>query len=120
MNSGITRRTFLKISGGTVLGGLASAAGIGALTHGAWAESPSMKPDRVVPTFCELCFWKCGVLAYVKDDKVYKIEGNPKHPLSNGMLCPRGAGAVGSPTTRTGCGSRCCGRRPSPARRGAR
>ena len=53
-------------------------------------------PDRVVPTFCELCFWKCGVLAYVKDDKVYKLEGNPKHPLSNGKLCPRGAGGVGA------------------------
>lgn len=36
------------------------------------------------------------MLAYVKDDKVYKLEGNPKHPLSKGKLCPRGAGGVGA------------------------
>ncbi|MDP1825661.1 MAG: molybdopterin-dependent oxidoreductase [Archangium sp.] len=61
-----------------------------------WANDRTVTPDRVVPTFCELCFWKCGVLASVKDEKVYKLEGNPKHPLSNGKLCPRGVGGIGA------------------------
>ena len=49
----------------------------------------------MMPSFCELCFWKCGILAHVKNGRVTKIQGNPKDPLSNGMLCPRGAGGTG-------------------------
>jgi len=48
-----------------------------------------------VPTFCEICFWKCGVLAHVKGGRVTKITGNPDHPLSRGRLCPRGTGGTG-------------------------
>jgi thiosulfate reductase / polysulfide reductase chain A len=94
----LNRRTFLRISGTTVIGAAAASAGL--LSFGkastALAGDRTVTPDRVVPTFCELCFWKCGVLAYVKDEKVYKLEGNPKHPLSNGKLCPRGAGGIGA------------------------
>ncbi|MFO0567446.1 MAG: molybdopterin-dependent oxidoreductase [Polyangiaceae bacterium] len=92
----MNRRTFLKISGTTVIGGLAASAGLVSLMPKAQANDVRVTPDRVVPTFCELCFWKCGVLAYVKNDKVYKLEGNPKHPLSNGKLCPRGTGGLGA------------------------
>jgi thiosulfate reductase/polysulfide reductase chain A len=35
------------------------------------------------------------VKAHVKDGRVTKVVGNPDHPLSRGMLCPRGAGANG-------------------------
>ncbi|HEY6001346.1 MAG TPA: molybdopterin-dependent oxidoreductase [Anaeromyxobacter sp.] len=92
----MNRRKFLRVTGGTVLGGLAAGA-LGGLAREAGArDGKSITPDRIVPSFCEICFWKCGVLAYVKDERVYKIEGNPRHPLSNGLLCPRGAGAVGA------------------------
>ena len=91
----INRRSFLQISGATVLGGMAVATGLLKLGR-AHAIPPETIPDRIVPTFCELCFWKCGVLAYVKDETVYKIEGNPKHPLSGGKLCPRGLGGIGA------------------------
>jgi len=94
--SAMNRRTFLKAAGGGAAGA-AAIAGLGPLGDAIAADPPEgVVPDRVVPTFCELCFWKCGVLAYVKDGRVYKIEGNPKHPLSNGRLCPRGAGGVGA------------------------
>jgi thiosulfate reductase/polysulfide reductase chain A len=92
----VDRRTFLKITGSTVVGAAAASA-VPSFALDADAAAPKgIKPDRVVPSFCELCFWKCGVLAYVKDEKVYKIEGNPAHPLSNGRLCPRGTGGVGA------------------------
>ena len=96
MASSINRRTFLRISGTTVVGAAAVSAGLATLPTKSWANDRVLSPDRVVPTFCELCFWKCGVLAYVKDEKVYKLEGNPKHPLSNGKLCPRGTGGIGA------------------------
>ena len=56
---------------------------------------PGTDGDRVVPTFCELCFWRCGVQAHVKGGRVTKLVGNPDHPLSRGRLCPRGAGGTG-------------------------
>jgi thiosulfate reductase/polysulfide reductase chain A len=56
---------------------------------------PRTDGDRTVPSFCELCFWKCGILAHVKNGRVTKIKGNPKDPLSRGRLCPRGAGGTG-------------------------
>jgi thiosulfate reductase/polysulfide reductase chain A len=49
-----------------------------------------------IPTFCEMCFWRCGGIAHLRDGKLWKFEGNPKDPQSNGRLCPRGTGAVGA------------------------
>lgn len=92
MSTPLNRRTFLKISGATVIGGILGGAGLLPSPDALGAQDSSVIPDRVVSTMCELCFWKCGVNAYVKDEKVYKLEGNPKHPLSNGKLCPRGTG----------------------------
>src|SRR5215208_1816206 len=90
-----TRRDFIRI--GAVGGGAVAATG---LTTNWWdlqahpIPDPKTDGDHVVPSFCELCFWKCGVLAHVKDGKVTKIVGNPAHPLSKGKLCPRGEGAT--------------------------
>ena len=57
--------------------------------------NPGTDGERVVPSFCELCFWKCGILAHVRDGRVTKIRGNPRDPLSKGRLCPRGTGGTG-------------------------
>ena len=90
------RREFIRIgtgaAGATVFGGLTTD------WFGLYANAlpdPNTNGDRVVPTFCELCFWKCGVLAHVKNGRVTKIKGNPRDPLSGGRLCPRGAGGTG-------------------------
>ncbi len=88
----VSRRRFLKITA-------ASVAALGAA--GTFAESlsngkPAEKGLRQVPTFCDLCFWKCGAIATVRDGKLWKIEGNPLDPLSRGRLCPRGTGGVGA------------------------
>ena len=95
--SAITRRKFIQIGAAT-----AGVAAVGSgLTTNWWGldrnpvKDPGTDGDKVVASFCELCFWNCGVLAHVKDGRVTKITGNPDHPLSKGMLCPRGAGATG-------------------------
>jgi len=94
---GIGRRKFIQI--GAASAGVA-AVGSGLATRwwgldGNPVADPGTEGDKVVPTFCELCFWNCGVLAHVRDGKVTKLTGNPDHPLSKGMLCPRGAGGTG-------------------------
>lgn len=35
------------------------------------------------------CHDNCGVLMYVKDGKLAKIEGDPENPYNQGRLCPR-------------------------------
>ncbi len=93
----LSRRTFIQIGGAT-----AGAAALGSGLVSNWwgldpdvVHDPGTEGERIVPTFCELCFWKCGVLAHVVDGRVTKLTGNPDHPLSRGMLCPRGAGGTG-------------------------
>jgi thiosulfate reductase/polysulfide reductase chain A len=48
------------------------------------------KGNGYIPTMCEMCVWRCGVLAKVRDGRVVKLEGNPAHPHSKGKLCARG------------------------------
>ncbi len=93
----ITRRKFIQI-GAAGAGGLAAASGLGTKWWGLDRNpvaDPGTEGEKVVASYCELCFWGCGVLAHVKDGRVTKVTGNPEHPLSRGMLCPRGAGATG-------------------------
>ena len=92
----VTRRQFIRI-GATTAGVAAVGSGLGTNWWNLQAHEipdPKTDGDHVVPTFCELCFWKCGVLAHVKDGRVTKIVGNPKHPLSKGRICPRGTGGA--------------------------
>ena len=87
MGSKISRRDFLKVSTA------ASAAVAATSTAVAQTYPPGRSgSERVelIPTNCEMCFWRCGVLAEVKDGKVLKLQGNPHHPLTQGKLCARG------------------------------
>ena len=93
----LTRRQFIQI-GAASAGGAAVASGLGTRWWGLDGDpvpDPRTDGDTVVPTYCELCFWGCGMLAHVQGDRVTKVVGNPQNPLSRGMLCPRGAGATG-------------------------
>jgi thiosulfate reductase/polysulfide reductase chain A len=91
----VSRRRFLKISGGAV-GLAASGAATATVVRSLASDPPGERGVRTVPTFCDMCFWKCGAIAYVRDGRLWKIEGNPDDPLSRGRLCPRGTGGVGA------------------------
>jgi thiosulfate reductase/polysulfide reductase chain A len=91
----ISRRRFLKISAATFGAGV-TAAHWQAGAPFALAANAGAKGVQAIPTFCEMCFWRCGGIAHVRDGKLWKFEGNPVDPQSRGRLCPRGTGAVGS------------------------
>ena len=92
----ISRRKFLKISGFTA-GAVVAASSLGPVIKGAKKiNSEKAKGIQKIPTFCDICFWKCGAIAYVKNGKLWKIEGHPDDPLSKGRLCPRGTGGIGA------------------------
>jgi thiosulfate reductase/polysulfide reductase chain A len=91
MNTRLTRRRFLQVSAATL--GASTAFNPPFPVIGSAAAAPAL---RTVPTFCEMCFWRCGGIATVRDGRLWKFEGNPIDPQSHGRLCPRGTGAVGS------------------------
>ena len=95
MNS-ISRRKFLKITGFTV-GAAAAVTTLSPIVKGADKyNKEKVKGIQKIPNYCDLCFWKCGAIAYLKDGELWKIEGNPLDPLSKGRLCPRGTGGIGA------------------------
>jgi thiosulfate reductase/polysulfide reductase chain A len=91
MTKTISRRDFLKLG----------AAGAGVLALGQMlpptvaqaaraAGNINADGDGFVHSMCEMCVWRCGLIAKIKDGRVVKLDGNPEHPHSRGNLCPRG------------------------------
>jgi len=86
----ISRRQFLRAGGGAMAGAFL----LGNLTPAEAAKRLQAvgggPPERKIYSLCEMCVWRCGLRAKVRDGQVYKLEGNPDHPHSLGKLCPRG------------------------------
>jgi thiosulfate reductase / polysulfide reductase chain A len=91
MPSSISRRDFLKLSGATA-GAVAIGQFIPPWVAEAARESGTLDASSsgYIPSMCEMCVWRCGLLAKVVNGRVVKLEGNPDNPHSNGKLCPRG------------------------------
>ena len=89
----LSRRTFLKTSG--IAGAGLTAAAAGTEKFLLWAEEAGLITPTYVPTFCEICFWKCGAITKVLNGRVVKLDGNPVHGNSRGKLCDRAQGGLG-------------------------
>ncbi|MFK5881054.1 MAG: molybdopterin-dependent oxidoreductase [Sulfurospirillum sp.] len=114
----ISRRGFLKLAGASSVAVTAGITGLPSpLKASAKQEATRgarfLKYDRGVesPSFCEMCFFNCGVKAYTRKGVVHKLEGNPLNPNNRGHLCAKGnagiqstydADRVQSPLIRTG------------------
>jgi formate dehydrogenase major subunit len=42
-------------------------------------------------TICPYCAVGCGQIAYTRDGELVGVEGNPRSPISQGALCPKGS-----------------------------
>jgi thiosulfate reductase / polysulfide reductase chain A len=92
MSNEITRRKFLQVTGGIS----GTAAAVSGTAH-AVPHPPGWRGDQrvqLIATNCEMCFWRCGVMAEVADGKLLKLQGNPHHPMTKGKLCARGNAGV--------------------------
>jgi thiosulfate reductase/polysulfide reductase chain A len=91
MPSSISRRDFLKL-GGAAAGALVVGQFIPPRVAEAARRSGMLDASTsgYIPSMCEMCVWRCGLLAKVEEGRVVKLEGNPDHPHSLGNLCPRG------------------------------
>jgi thiosulfate reductase / polysulfide reductase chain A len=91
MTNTLSRRDFLKL-GGAAFGALAIGQFIPPLVAQAARDDGYLDASGsgYIPSMCEMCVWRCGLLAKVENGRVVKLEGNPDHPHSKGKLCPRG------------------------------
>jgi formate dehydrogenase major subunit len=50
--------------------------------------------DKVGTSICPYCAVGCAQLVYAKDDRPIHIEGDPRSPINQGTLCPKGAATL--------------------------
>jgi formate dehydrogenase major subunit len=75
----------------------------GADPVGAAAEADSSRrarprleeADRVGTSICPYCAVGCAQLIYAKGNEVIHVEGDPRSPINQGTLCPKGAATFG-------------------------
>jgi formate dehydrogenase major subunit len=85
---GVSRRDFLKLSGGTAL---VATLGVNLDPAKAYAKDLRIKNAKQTTTICPYCSVGCGIVVYVENGKVINTEGDPDHPISEGSLCAKGS-----------------------------
>jgi sulfite dehydrogenase (quinone) subunit SoeA len=45
-------------------------------------------------TTCYMCACRCGIRVHLRDGEVRYIEGNPEHPLNQGVICAKGSSGI--------------------------
>lgn len=49
---------------------------------------------EVKSTTCYMCACRCGINVHLRDGEVRYIEGNPNHPLNQGVICAKGSSGI--------------------------
>ena len=63
-------------------------------------QDPITHSDRdigrveVKETTCYMCACRCGIRVHLRDGEVRYIEGNPNHPLNQGVICAKGSSGI--------------------------
>ena len=55
------------------------------------AKTSRLRGATVTESVCPYCAVGCGQLIYTKGGKLIDIEGDPRSPINEGTLCPKGA-----------------------------
>jgi formate dehydrogenase major subunit len=50
--------------------------------------------DKVGTSICPYCAVGCSQLVYARDGKPIHVEGDPRSPINEGTLCPKGAATL--------------------------
>lgn len=50
--------------------------------------------DEVKKTTCYMCACRCGIRAHLRDGELVYIDGNPEHPLNQGVICAKGSSGI--------------------------
>ncbi len=49
---------------------------------------------EIKTTTCYMCACRCGIRAHLRDGELVYIDGNPEHPLNQGVICAKGASGI--------------------------
>jgi formate dehydrogenase major subunit len=53
-----------------------------------------IEADHIGTSICPYCAVGCAQLIYAKDGKAIHVEGDPRSPINQGTLCPKGAATL--------------------------
>ncbi len=88
-----SRRTFLK----TVAVAGATVSGWELFGFSNWLQAAESSPIIVKTNLCGSCSNECGMFVYLKNGRVWKVEGHPDHAYNKGKLCGRGHASIAWP-----------------------
>ena len=96
--SDLTRRSILKLGSALIAGGfsplrVSAQNATSGKTFGVLGRLDYSKA-KATPTICFACTNHCGVIGWVQDGLVRKIEGNPLDPNTEGNLCSKAQGMI--------------------------
>jgi len=96
--SDLTRRSLLKLGSVLLAGGLSplrvsAQNATSKQTFGVLGRLDYTKA-KATPTICFACTNHCGVIGWVQDGMVRKIDGNPLDPNTEGNLCSKAQGMI--------------------------
>ncbi|WP_428421682.1 molybdopterin oxidoreductase family protein [Methylibium sp.] len=57
-------------------------------------QSEDIASLEVKKTTCYMCACRCGIRVHLRNGEVRYIDGNPEHPLNQGVICAKGASGV--------------------------
>ena len=62
--------------------------------HDPLAEVEPAASTQMKTTTCYMCACRCGIRVHLRDGEVRYIDGNPEHPLNQGVICAKGASGI--------------------------
>lgn len=51
--------------------------------------------DKIGTSICPYCAVGCAQLIYARGNEIIHVEGDPRSPINQGTLCPKGAATLG-------------------------
>ena len=49
---------------------------------------------EIKTTTCYMCACRCGIRVHLRDGEIRYIDGNPDHPLNQGVICAKGSSGI--------------------------
>jgi formate dehydrogenase major subunit len=54
-----------------------------------------VEADRIGTSICPYCAVGCAQLVYARGNQIIHVEGDPRSPINQGTLCPKGSATFG-------------------------
>src|SRR5512140_3834463 len=64
------------------------------VVHDPLASAAPGAQEETRVTTCYMCACRCGIRVHLRDGEVRYIDGNPDHPLNQGVICAKGSSGI--------------------------